>query len=102
MTEQVVAVTIIPATPVNATVTIGGEGPPGPTGPSGTGGDSHFVFTQAVASASWKIVHGLGKQPVVFVQDTANDEVEGDVEFVNTNELIITFSAPFSGIAYLN
>lgn len=74
----------------------------GPQGPSGEGGDLHFKFIQGVASNKWIIVHNLEKFPIPLVQDSANDEIEGDIEYVSINELIITFSAAFSGIAYLN
>jgi hypothetical protein len=70
--------------------------------PSSGTGDSHYVFTQGVAAAVWTIPHGLGKFPNVFVQDSANSEWEGDVNYVSTNELKITFSAAFTGKAYLN
>jgi hypothetical protein len=74
----------------------------GPQGPPGEGGDLHWMYTQSIPSAKWIIVHNLGKFPSVIIQDSANDEVEGDIDYINENELIITFSAPFGGVAYLN
>ncbi len=70
--------------------------------PQGGTGDAHFVFTQGAASALWTIVHNLNKFPSVQVQDSANSEIEGDIEYVSANELKVKFSAAFAGIAYLN
>ncbi len=44
----------------------------------------------------------LGKFPSVTVQDTAEDEVDGIVDYLSKNEITITFSAPVTGTAYLN
>ncbi len=64
--------------------------------------DANFIFTQAIASATWNITHNLNKFCSVTVVDTANEIVVGSVVYVNSNSLTITFSAPFSGKAYLN
>ena len=64
--------------------------------------DANFVFTQGLPSATWNITHNLGKFPSVSVVDTADQLMYGDTEYFNENSLTITFSAPFSGKAYLN
>ena len=64
--------------------------------------DANFVFTQSIPSATWNITHNLGKFCSVTVVDTSNEIVIGDVTYANDNSLTITFSAPFSGKAYLN
>jgi len=64
--------------------------------------DANFIFTQGIPSATWNITHGLNKFPSVTVVDTSKQIVIGDVIYTNTNSLVITFSAPFSGEAYLN
>lgn len=48
------------------------------------------------------VAHNLAKRPSVTVIDSAGDEVEGDINYVDMNNLIITFSAPFSGVVILN
>lgn len=83
----------------NVNVTVSGEGPQGPSGP---GASDHLTWNQNVASALWVIPHGLGKFPSVTVFDSANTQVEGDVQHISNNELTITFGAAFSGTAYLN
>ena len=64
--------------------------------------DANFVFTLGIPSATWNITHNLDKFPSVSVADTANQLMYGDTEYINENSLTITFSAPFSGKAYLN
>ena len=46
--------------------------------------------------------HNLNKYPSVTVIDSAGDEVEGEVYHVNTSQLILRFSAPFSGKVICN
>jgi hypothetical protein len=90
-----------------AKVSVGATiGPPGPQGEKGDKGDPgdgsglSFVHTQGVASDSWTINHNLGYYPNVTVVDSAKREVVGDVEYINTNTIQITFSSAFSGEAY--
>lgn len=64
--------------------------------------DANFVFTQGIPSATWNITHNLGKFCSVTVVDTSKQIVIGDITYVNDNSLTITFSAPFSGQAFLN
>ena len=64
--------------------------------------DANFVFTQGIPSATWNITHNLGKFPSVSVVDNRLELMYGDVEYFNENSLTITFSAPFSGKAFLN
>ncbi len=84
-----------------------GNAPPDPTywdvlAGGGTSGDKSYVHVQGLASVEWTIVHSLGKFPSVTVVDSANSEVEGDVEFVDPDTIIVRFSAAFSGRAYCN
>jgi len=64
--------------------------------------DANFIFTQSIPSAIWTITHNLDKFPSVSVVDTANQLMYGDTEYIDKNKLTITFSATFSGKAYLN
>lgn len=66
------------------------------------GGDKSYTFQQAIASKQWEIKHNLGKFPSVTIADSAGSEVVGEVQYVDVNKVIVKFSAPFSGIAYLN
>ena len=61
-----------------------------------------YTHNQAVPSASWVINHNLGRKPSVTVIDSAGDECAGLVDYTSSNSLTLTFSAAFSGYAYLN
>jgi len=61
-----------------------------------------FEFDQGAASTTWDITHNLGKFPSITVIDTGNTVVTGEYNYVNNNRVILTFSAAFSGKAYLN
>lgn len=63
---------------------------------------SNFVFTQSVPSNIWVIQHDLNKFCSVTVVDSAKQVCIGDITYNDLNHLTITFSAPFSGQAYLN
>jgi len=68
--------------------------------------DKTFVFTQGIAASTWTIQHNMNKFPSVGVVDTinvANGQLYyGDVKYIDSNNLTVTFAAPFSGKAYLN
>ena len=79
------------------------------TGGSGPSGDitviintSTFIFTQAVAATVWNINHSLCKFPSVTVVDTGDTVVVGQVEYIDNENIRITFNSAFSGKAYLN
>jgi hypothetical protein len=65
-------------------------------------GDKTFVYTQAVASSVWNVTHNLAKFPSVSVVSDDNVQVFGDVQYISTNNLTITFNGAFSGQAYMN
>lgn len=77
--------------------------PDEPDDPSAGGtGDLSFVYEQSTASANWTIEHKLGKNPSVTVIDSSNDELIGDISYPDKNTVVITFSEPVSGKAFLN
>ena len=79
-------------------------GPQGPAGPQGVPGASggFFTFTQASPASTWTISHGLGYRPNISVVDSAGSQVEGNTVWTDINNLTITFSGAFSGVAYLS
>lgn len=81
-------------------VPISMAGPQGPPGPAGSG--SAYTHNQGSPSATWVIVHNLGVRPNVTVEDSAGTTVEGEIEHNSENQLTLTFSGAFSGIAYLS
>lgn len=66
-----------------------------------SGPTSRFVFTQQSPVDTWTIDHPLGGFPSVSVVDSANTVVFGMISYVNEGRIVLNFSAPFSGKAYL-
>lgn len=61
-----------------------------------------YVHDQALASATWNIHHNLGRFPSVTVVDSSGTVVYGNVQYIDTNNLTISFSVAFGGTAYIN
>ena len=61
-----------------------------------------FIFTQAVADTVWNVNHNLGKFPSVSVVNNNNVVINGEITYIDNNNLTCTFSAGFAGTAYLN
>lgn len=67
-----------------------------------TVGRVSYDHTQGSASDTWVITHNLGFKPNVTVVDSAGTIYEGEITYTNTNSLTVSFSAAFSGKAYLS
>ena len=57
---------------------------------------------QAQAAKVWTVAHNLGKRPAVTVVDSAGTVVIGEVDYLDDNNVRLTFCAAFSGTAYFN
>ena len=68
----------------------------------GLTGDKHFVFIKSTPDSVWDITHDLDKYPSVTIVDSAGSVVIGDITYTSKSTLTVTFSAAFSGKAYLN
>jgi hypothetical protein len=105
-TQETVAVVAVaeqgPSGPPGAAGPAGPPGPQGPQGPPGTGGDLSYVYSQGSPSTLWTINHGLGKHPSVSVVDTAGTEGLADVTYPSLNTVVLRFTFPLSGQAFLN
>lgn len=66
------------------------------------GGDKHYSHNQSSAQSTWNITHNLGKFPSISVVDSSKNVVIGDVKYIDANSVSITFTAAFSGRAYMN
>jgi hypothetical protein len=80
---------------------VGPQGPQGPPG-SGGGGAAGFTHNQGTPAATWTITHNLGYFPNVTVEDSGGSTVEGELVHLSNIQLQLTFSAAFSGIAFLS
>ena len=65
------------------------------------GGTRRQIHTQASPSDTWTINHTLGGYPSVTVVDSASTVVIGEVLYVSTSQVVVEFTSPFSGFAYL-
>lgn len=65
-------------------------------------GSGSFVHTQSTPAAQWVVNHSLNFNPSVTIVSTSGDMVHGDVSYPDLNQIIINFSAPFSGKVYLS
>ena len=66
------------------------------------GGPTTYVHNQSTPASTWVIDHNLGIYPNVTVEDSAGTTVEGEIVHNSINQMTLTFSAAFSGIAYLS
>ena len=64
--------------------------------------DAFYLHEQGTASSEWVVNHNLHKRPSVTVVDTGGNKVMGEVEYLSDDELVIRFSSPFVGFAYMN
>lgn len=62
---------------------------------------TRHVHTQGTPSTTWTINHSLGGYPSVSVVDSARTVVFGEVTYQSTTQIVVNFSAAFSGYAYL-
>lgn len=65
-------------------------------------GDKTYMHTQPTAAATWTITHNMGKYPSVTVEDSAHNDVIGDITYNSLDQITLTFSGAFAGWAYLN
>ncbi len=65
-------------------------------------GVATYIYEQTTASNEWIIAHNLNKYPSVTVTDSALSVVYGEIEYTDSNNLIIRFNGAFTGKALLN
>lgn len=61
-----------------------------------------YTHTQASASSTWTINHGLGYRPSVTIFDNTATEVEGAITHNDENNVTLEFSVAITGTAYLS
>lgn len=97
VTHNVIDLTVEPIIP---TITVSASGPQGPQGPPGIN-NVFYTHVQGSPSITWVINHNLDGYPTAVVFDSANSQCEGTFSYQNSNQMTITFTAPFSGTAYI-
>jgi hypothetical protein len=61
-----------------------------------------YVYTQAAPALVWMVEHKMGFKPSVFTEDASGTDIQGVIEYVDLNNLRITFNQPVAGKAYLS
>jgi hypothetical protein len=61
-----------------------------------------YVYTQTAPALVWTVDHRMGFKPSVFTEDASGIDMQGVVEYIDTNVLKITFNQPVAGKAYLS
>lgn len=63
--------------------------------------NERYVHIQSTPSTVWTINHSLGGHPSVTIVDSSDTMVIGEVTYVSDTQISVSFSAAFSGYAYL-
>lgn len=66
------------------------------------GGAPAYIHNQVSPSSSWSVTHNLNDWPSVTIVDTGGTVVIPDVQYIDSNSLIVSFGSATSGKAYLN
>lgn len=61
-----------------------------------------YVHNQNSPSTTWTINHDLEFVPNITVVDSGGTVVEGSYDYPNDTTVVLTFSSPFSGKAFLS
>lgn len=69
---------------------------------SSASGNITYVHTQSSSASTWNINHNLGYYPNVTIIDSSGRVVEGEIDYVDVNNIQLLFSAAFTGTAYLS
>ncbi len=64
--------------------------------------DKYYPHDQTLPSQIWNIAHNLGKYPSVTAVNSEGGTVSGAVDYLDENNIRITFTVPIRGKAYLN
>jgi hypothetical protein len=81
---------------------VGPEGPEGPQGEPGPTPVLAYTHIQNAVSYTWSITHNLGFRPNVTAVNSSNVVVEGDITYIDNDNLTIEFTIPVTGTAYLS
>ncbi|CAG7581572.1 MAG: hypothetical protein SLAVMIC_00908 [uncultured marine phage] len=64
--------------------------------------DFNYVHNQSFTASTWNIAHNLGRYPNINIVDNSNLEIEGSIEYVDLNNIEITFNSGVSGMGFLS
>lgn len=61
-----------------------------------------YTHTQNAQLSVWHITHSLSFIPNVFITDFNGNPLECDVQYIGSNQIVVTLSEPYIGYAYLS
>lgn len=61
--------------------------------------DKTYLHTQASAATTWAIVHNLNKVPNVIARNGSGQQIFGEVQVVDANNINLLFNQAVSGTA---
>ena len=64
--------------------------------------DKNYVHVQSVASDVWNVNHNLNKYPSINIIDNEGNEVIGEVQYIDLNNIKLRFNNNFAGKVILN
>lgn len=64
--------------------------------------NSSFQFTQRTPSTLWTIQHNMGLVPNVRIEDLNGNDIQGQIDIVDNNNIKIRFNQAVAGVAYLS
>ena len=64
--------------------------------------DTTLVYPVTNTAPVWTITHNLGKRPAITTVDSSGNVIHGDIQYVNDNQIKITFSQTLTGAVYFN
>jgi hypothetical protein len=67
-----------------------------------TSTDKNYIHEQVASSSVWNIAHNLGKFASIIVVDSAKTVLLGQIEYIDINNVTLTFNSAFTGYAYFN
>ncbi|MEN6295022.1 MAG: hypothetical protein ABFD61_02695 [Chloroherpetonaceae bacterium] len=64
--------------------------------------DANYVHYQLSPASTWNVVHNLNKKPSIEIIDSASSKIEGDIVYIDDNNVQINFTSAFGGTATCN
>lgn len=64
-------------------------------------GPPQVIFVQSAPTATWTIDHNTNRFPQVTSVDINGAQIVGEVSWPSINQVVITFSSPIAGKAFL-
>lgn len=64
--------------------------------------DKYYSYEQLIPSKNWLINHNLNKKPSILITDINGTAVEGEINYIDDNNILLNFNSEFMGFCILN